>query len=436
MTLTWRNLEQAFAVYSIMLLSDGLALRSMFVASEGSNNVTSTVGGLDRFIALSQYAILAVTLIVLLTQWRRTVLVAMRNPLLILFAVYSAMSVYWSDFPAITTRSGLLYLSTTCFGIYLAHRYSLREQMHLVATAIGLLGLMSLLLGIVVPSAGIENNAFRQGAWRGVFYHKNNLGSFMYMGCISALLIALDRRRDYIQLLAWASCGLTFGLVVLSSSKTSLLIAVVLMSLIPFARSLRWQGPQLIPLLSGLTVLVGSVGVFLVENYESLLRGLGKDPTFSGRTDLWRIVIQSAMERPWFGFGYEAFWVTDAGRCIGECSYVRATLGFDATSAHNGYIDLLASLGIIGLAMFLVGMGIAYRRAIFTILKTQDTSGLWPFLYLISLLLFTQSESAVLADRSLFWALYVGLGLGAPGLSALGERTWRRSLRTIAPHGV
>jgi exopolysaccharide production protein ExoQ len=433
MTLTWRDLEKAFAVYSMMLLSDGLALRSVFVASEGSKNVTSTVGGLDRFIALSQYAILAVTLIVLLTHWRRTLLVITRNPLVVLFAIYSAISVYWSDFPAISTRSGLLYLSTTCFGIYLAHRYTLREQMQLIATAIGGLGLMSLLLVLGVPSAGIENNAFRQGAWRGVFYHKNNLGSFMYIGCISAFLMALDCRTYYLRLLAWISCGLTFGLVVLSSSKTSLLISVVLISLIPFARSLRWRGRQLIPLLSGLTLVFGSAGVFLVNNYESLLLGLGKDPTLSGRTDLWRVVTQSALERPWFGFGYEAFWVTDMGRCIGECAYVRAILRFEATSAHNGFIDLLASLGIVGLGIFLVSVGIAYRRAIHTILKTQDASGLWPFLYLMSLLLFTQSESAVLADRSLFWALYVGLALGAPELSSYASRAWGQALRPAKP---
>jgi exopolysaccharide production protein ExoQ len=415
MRLTWRDLEQAFAVFAIMLLTDGLALRSVFVAPEGSQNVSSTVGGLDSLIAWSQYGILAVTLFFLATGWRRTIQVIGRNPFLLLFAIYTALSVYWSDFPAITTRSGLLFVSTTLFGIYLANRYSIREQLKLVAVAMGLLGLMSLLIAGVMPSAAIEQNNLRQGSWRGVFYHKNNLGLFMYLGVITAMLSALDGDRVKARLIAWSSCAIAFGLLVLSSSKTSLLIILILMALIPFTRSLRWQPTQLITLLTGVVLIGGSVAVGFVENYESLLLGLGKDPSLSGRTDIWATVWQSAMERPWFGYGYEAFWVEDAGKCLGECAFVRATLRFDATSAHNGYVDLMASLGFVGVALFGLGLFVAYNRAIRTILSGDGYSELWPFLYLVSLVLFTQSESALFADRSVMWALYVGVGLTAPG---------------------
>ncbi len=415
MRLTWRNLEQAFAVFGIMLLTDGLALRSVFVASEGTQNVASTVGGLDSFIAWSQYGILATTLFFLMTGWRRTIQVALRNPFLLLFGIYSALSVYWSDFPSITTRSGLLFVSTTLFGLYLAQRYTIREQVKLVAIAMGLLGLMSLILAAVIPSAAIEQNSFRAGSWRGVFYHKNNLGSFMYLGAITAILSALERDSPRSRRWAWVILVITFGLIVLSSSKTSLLIILILIALVPFARSFRWQVTQLIPLLTTIILIASSAAIGLVENYEALLLGLGKDPTLSGRTDIWAAVWRSAMERPWLGYGYEAFWVEEGGKCLGECSFVRAAIHFEASSAHNGYIDLVASLGLVGTGLFGLGLICAYSRAIRTILITKTSSGLWPFLYLVSLVLFTQSESALFSDRSVMWAIYVGAGLASPG---------------------
>jgi exopolysaccharide production protein ExoQ len=414
--LTWRDLEKAFAVFALMLLTDGLALRSVFVSSEGTQNVNSSVGALDSFIAWSQYGILATTLFFLITGWRRTVQVTVRNPFLLLFGIYSALSVYWSDFPAITTRSGLLFVSTTLFGTYLAHRYTIREQMKLVAIAMGLLGLMSLILAVVMPSAAIEQNSFRAGSWRGVFYHKNNLGLFMYLGAITAILSAFDSDSTRSRRLAWVGLAITFGLIVLSSSKTSLLIILILITLVPFARSFRWQATQLIPLLTVSILIVGTVAIGLVENYEPLLLGFGKDPTLSGRTDIWVTVWRSAMERPWFGYGYDAFWVEDGGKCLGECSYIRAAIHFEASSAHNGYIDLVASLGLVGTVLFGLGLLLAYSRAIRTILITQNSSGLWPFLFLVSLVLFTQSESALFAARSLMWALHVGIGLASPEL--------------------
>ena len=35
---------------------------------------------------------------------------------------------------------------------------------------------------------------------------------------------------------------------------------------------------------------------------------VGKDPTFTGRTDLWTAMIISISHHPFLGTGYQAFW--------------------------------------------------------------------------------------------------------------------------------
>jgi exopolysaccharide production protein ExoQ len=427
--ITPRDLEKAFAVFTLLLLSDALALRSMFVAPEGSG-VFDLTSPLDRGIALSQYLVLFVVLVMLGWHWRQTLKTLWRNVLIPLFAVLCVSSIQWSDFPEVTMRSSFLFASTTAFGIYFALRFTIQEQMQLLTITMGLAGTASLLLGVVMPSAAIENNGLRQGSWRGIFYHKNNLGMYMYLGATAALLTTQTLRLKWQRLLAWGAALVNVLLIVLSASKTALLVFLILMFLLPYCRVMRWRSRYLIPVVTLAILVLGSAAVWFMGNYEVILSRFGKDPTFSGRTDIWLAVLRSALERPWFGYGYDAFWVEDAGRCVGECSYVRALIHFDASSAHNGYLDLLASLGFVGLIIFSVGLATAYHQSMLRVIRSRQPSDCWPFLLLISLILYTQSESAIFNTRSLAWALYIGVAL-SPGIEAPQQKPLPRFRQSI-----
>jgi O-antigen ligase len=423
--ITFRDLEKAFAVFTLLLLSDALALRSVFVPPEGSGAFDLT-SPFDRGIALAQYGVLVVVVVGLGAQWRQTLKTLWRNALIPLFAVLCVSSIHWSDFPEVTMRSSFLFASTTAFGIYLALRFTIQEQIQLLTITMGLAGTVSLLLGGVMPGAAIENNGLRQGSWRGIFYHKNNLGMYMYLGATAALLTTQTLRLKWQRLLAWGTVLVNVLLIVLSASKTALLVFLILLGLIPYCRVMRWRSRYLIPLLTFGILVLGSAAVWFMGNYEFILSQFGKDPTFSGRTDIWWAVWRSALERPWLGYGYDAFWVEDVGRCVGECSYVRAAIHFDASSAHNGYLDLLVSLGFVGVMTFGVGLAAAYHRSLLRVIRSRQPADCWPFLLLISLILYTQSESAIFNTRSLVWALYIGVAL-APALESLPPR--RLSLR-------
>ena len=101
----------------------------------------------------------------------------------------------------------------------------------------------------------------------------------------------------------------------------------------------------------------------------------------------------------------------DGLKCLGECSYVRSAIHFNATSAHNGYLDLTVGLGYVGLSLFVMSLLIVYKQSIVWVRITSTPEGFWPLLFITSVALFTQTESALINNRSFLWAIYVATAL-------------------------
>jgi hypothetical protein len=101
----------------------------------------------------------------------------------------------------------------------------------------------------------------------------------------------------------------------------------------------------------------------LIPGLSILLRPLSmltdKDPTFSGRTAIWNIVAEHIALRPFLGSGFGAYWV---GPITGTPSYQFVTqLYFYPTEAHNGYLDVVNELGLVG-GVCLLGYLFVYLR--------------------------------------------------------------------------
>ena len=71
------------------------------------------------------------------------------------------------------------------------------------------------------------------------------------------------------------------------------------------------------------------------------------DPSFTGRTDIWKFAVDHVAQRPITGYGFAAFWGTE------QVVYgmTGATWANTASDAHNGYLDLALTIGIPGSAL-------------------------------------------------------------------------------------
>ena len=279
--------------------------------------------------------------------------------LLILLAVFLLCSTAWSVSSGATQRAGVNYLFFIIGTIGVAENLEGDDFMHLLAWVCFVSAIASLVLLAVSPA-----NAFGQtGDFRGVFSQKNPLGEAMSMGALSSLHgLRAGRHRRLFNI---STLFLTIFLTLKAGSATSLLAILLFVSL-GFAIRLFQKGRTARTLaITGIVILL-PVALIAAFNPDSLLEMLGKDPTLTGRTDIWGYVIPDIYRRPFLGWGYAAFWSTENP----EAWKIADALHWFAPQAHNGILEILLSVGLIGAVFFIYLWG----RTVSLSLKCMRTS--------------------------------------------------------------
>ncbi len=312
---------------------------------------------------------------------------------------------YWSlDFA--TTMRRVIALAISCgFALYLGAVFRGPHLPRLLMHTALVMAVGSLVMVFAFPNIGVHqlDNA---GLWRGLWYEKNQMGAVMVIGAIgaAACLASPDRRR----LLPALSLALSSGLVLATQSKTSLLCLIVGVGLIAGFWAMRRGGAAFAVVAVWGAVVAAGFGIWLWDTHSvALLEALGKDPSLTGRTEIWDSLMRKVADRPWTGYGYGAFW----GR-IGEsppADWVRKETGWIVPSAHNGWIDLLVQLGWPGAV--LVG-GLMAGTALIAVLRCMGSGlreGWWGLGFLAAFFVLSLSESILMAHQGLPWVLFMAV---------------------------
>jgi len=183
------------------------------------------------------------------------------------------------------------------------------------------------------------------GDWRGFFTHKNGAGG----GMVLLIFIGIFVYR------AW-NRTIGIGIVVLSAvflyfthskSPINLLPVVLLISyLVPRLRS----GVVAFGLIAGVPLILNllSVGSVMFAPIHDLIAHVMSDPTYTGRDVIWQFALDRVRQRPLFGFGFEAFW--GMPDLVADWNYLESW-GYRASDAHNGYLNLAVTTGLVGLGL-------------------------------------------------------------------------------------
>ena len=347
---------------------------------------------------LAMYSILAV----LLFLHRRALLAEMSHAKLMWAIVALAfLSCLWSDIPFYTFRRCLNLTATTSLGLYIACRYTPRQLLRLLSWALILTIVGSILAVVLMPSAGIDG-AETNHAWRGVFSQKNSLGRLMTFGILVYFFLAYDdkSRRLFYGLAALACLGLLF----MAGSMTSAVAVPILFVLLYVFRLLRKHSSGLV-LLSASVALVGfTCAAMLFFDSNDFFSLLGRDSSFSGRLDIWSAVMPKIMDNPWLGYGYSTFWLGLDGQ---QSADLWSMLHWNVPYSHNGFLDLVEELGVVGLGLFLAGFVVSMRRALLWARVHRVAIGLWPLAYLSFMFVFNLTEGSILRQDNFYWVLYV-----------------------------
>ncbi len=201
-------------------------------------------------------------------------------------------------------------------------------------------------LSIHQPTDTIE--PLLAGNWRGVFAHKNIAGVMMVNFIFVGLFVAKARNA----LVGWS-------IVLASSVFLFFCEAKSATALLPLVLILSWavqrtRSSMLRIFLVFAPVIVVSlftIGSLYFDTIRSIDAALLSDPSFTGRNDIWQFAIEHIGERPWLGHGFGAYWETPLTyfKPVPEGSQVTA-----ASHAHNAFLDLALTVGIVGVGLALL----------------------------------------------------------------------------------
>ncbi|MDP3854241.1 O-antigen ligase [Phenylobacterium sp.] len=385
-----RLVEAALTVLIVALMSSALVGPLFDPLQTGGDEVP-----ILRLMWLPVYGLIAV-----LAAFRLPQLFRFWGPALAFFLLvgWAFASVLWSIDPDVTLRRAVALAATTLLGLYLASSLGGRRFAELTALTMLLLALGSYFVCLAVPGMGVSQD-INTGTWRGLWYEKNEMGAMMVYASLAAVAAFLTNPR---RRLLWAGALVLFvGLIVMTRSATSFLsLLIVLGGATVFTFMRLGRAAAVLAVWLGVTGLSALAGLYLFAP-TLFYAALGKDATFTGRTDIWNAVLRAHEAEPMLGYGYAAFW----GRTSDIANWIRDALQWRVPSAHNGWLDLLIQLGLVGVAIFGTIFGASLMTAVLRHQKVGD--GYWATLFLAVYSLQTMSESIILVHNNLSWVFAV-----------------------------
>jgi exopolysaccharide production protein ExoQ len=386
-------LEKLFVVLVLLYFSNGL---TPFTQINDPHELDVTANGAILFVV---QAIIYLIAFIFMFPYRRYVIVLCRKEkMLFLLMAAAVLSTVWSEIPGLTLRRSVILCATTVFGLYLATRYTLTQQLRLYAWTFSIGILLSFFFVCFYPQYGVMSGELA-GAWKGAYTHKNDLGKAMSLGAVVFLFTGWTAERY--RLVCWVGATLALTLIWESQSVTAIGICMTLVTIVLCLRFLHWK--KLVAVVT-LTMSVSVLAVMLLPQDLNILSSINKDITLTGRTELWTSLINKIARRPLLGYGYNGFWV---GVDEGESGQVVHEVGWNVQSAHNGFLDLCLSLGLMGLLIFGLQFGAAMWRAFRIERSSWSAEGLWPATFLVFFLLYNLDESGLVEHNNAYWIIYV-----------------------------
>ncbi len=400
------------AIFLILMFQFSTALVSLLLTDPNNADYESP---LARLLWYPGYALI---ILLLLRRLPLVARLAVFNPILVLCVLWCGMSMLWSVDPAITFRRSIALLVTTVFGLLIAARFDWNAMVQRLAAIFGLLAIISLILALFFPAYGVMSE-IHVGSWRGAWIEKNYMGGAMTKGLV-LMMCAFAMRPDRGWL--WVPLGfLCFFLVLMSTSKTALLISLSMIGMFIAIRIFRRFPILRIPLMYMIVLSIGVFATLMMTIPDAMFELIGKDRTFTGRTDIWNGIIASIKQEPWLGYGYGVYWLDP----LGPSYYVRLELQWGIPSAHNGWFETILSAGIVAGALFGALFVSTLLLAIDRI-KNGGTETYWVILSCMMFLMFSMSESTILQQNDLSWVMFVAT---SAKLFAFERPYWRDRIR-------
>jgi exopolysaccharide production protein ExoQ len=387
-----RFLEYVFALGALFFTTGGL---TVLLTPENSPNspLVQVVGVAIGLLALAGLLLRPLSI-------NRAAILYWPMLLLVAFAAFSMM---WSDEPDITLRRAGSLILTTIFALWLVERFRSETAFKLVVTTFIALCAACWFVILFDPHMGIHQETdlvayAHAGSWRGLYFHKNDFGRAISFGAVTFAVAAIVYRRwTIVFMLLFVQ-----AMVLIANSQSS---QAIILSIVPSAAvlGLAWLRDKSV---TTRTMIISVTVPLLIIVYmasgiifSAVLEALGKDETLTGRTEIWMGTIQILAQNSIFGGGFGAGWgpIRDP---------LKALTGIEVGHAHNGYLDLVADIGVVGLSMILLLTAWMTRKTFATYLAAPRMAiGLFGFAFAIFYIVGNWAGSFLMLHNNIYWVL-------------------------------
>ena len=287
------------------------------------------------------------------------------------------------------------------FVSYIAIALTPEQALRVLATAFGVVALACLIFAVALPGLGTHETGPYTGVWRGLFAHKNRLGGMMALAAATIAVCPKYNRREII--LGCIFVMISSLLVVMSQSKTSIVILLCFLFIIPITNWISGRGLRTLERIVITTLFISVSIAFLAQQKDNILDFLGKDATLTGRTETWSMAWNSILERPLLGYGYRVYWTDQSSARLSAVESWRDKI----SHSHNTYLDLTLDLGIVGLIGFIFVLTVFLSRLTRRIRKEKDRINLWMAIFVSYMLIVGVTERSILEQSNISWSTFI-----------------------------
>jgi exopolysaccharide production protein ExoQ len=352
--------------------------------------------------------LLAIGLAVLLTRSARVGRILRANGPILFFFLYCLISLLWSDYPDVAFKRWIKAIGDLVMVmVVLSDREPLAAFKRLLARLGYFLIPLSILFIKYYPEIGRQ-----YGIWEGETYYvgvttnKNTLGAiclFLGLAALWQLLMAYGerKRRRWIQEMIAPAIILAMVLWLFAkiNSMTSLscfLIGGIVLCATSYRKVMR--RPALAHVLIFSLVIV-SASVLLLGASPAALKALGRNPTLTGRTEVWTMVL-SLTTNPLLGTGFESFWLGPRLEAMWDRYW------WHPAEAHNGYLEIYANLGWVGVVLLVVVLVTSYR-AVFRAWRERVPVGSLCLAFFSATVIYNITEAAFFRMLHPVWMFFL-----------------------------
>lgn len=334
------------------------------------------------------------------------------NPLVWLLVGWALASTMWSIDPRLTVRRAGALALTVFYGLALAYRYDPRVVLRWIVLSLGLTVVASLVVAVWVPQWGLMDLYPYEGAWQGVFVHKNALGRWSGLALLGSLSLLVGCRGGW-RLLGLGLSALSATTLVGSQSIAALVATIPAASIVAIGAVWRTLRGVRVILVVEAFILAIAGGVLVIVFGDAILAYFNRDTTLTGRTVLWGSLVPLLEQRWLFGYGYGAFW---SGQ-MEASTVVWSRLGWMAPHAHNFYLDSVLDFGVIGLLVWAGLLVLLATRGV-RLLDSESNLpvGLFGLTFAMFALIYSLAESTLLRWNTfgtalLIWVIHIREGV-------------------------